>query len=138
MPKLYIEEFVGITNRLETLPLAFAIRKQYGHEIILDWRELDSFTVDDTKRGKVNLLAKLGAERVRNCDRNTFDGLRGKKILLRSLDGPPEYLDEIYMDIPAKIHLNAELAAEVKATFAKAGDRPVVGVHIRHGDFQVV
>src|SRR5512137_1426358 len=105
MAKLYIEEFVGITNRLETLPLAFAIRKAYGHEIILDWRELDSFSIDDTRRGKVTFLSKIGARRVRNCDRTMFDGLRGKKVLLRSLDGPPELLDPLYMEIPAKIHL---------------------------------
>jgi len=61
--KLYIEEFVGITNRLETLPLAFAIRKSRGHEIVLDWRELDSFSVDDTRRGKVNVISKIGAVR---------------------------------------------------------------------------
>lgn len=138
MSKLYIEEFVGITNRLETLPLAFAIREAYGHEIILDWRELDSFSVDDTKRGKVTFLTKLGAERVRNCDRAVFDRLARKKILLRSLDGPPELLDQIYMDIPAKLHLKDDLAASIKSMFASVSVRPVVGVHIRHGDFQVI
>lgn len=138
MPKLYIEEFVGITNRLETLALAFAIHEAYGHEIILDWRELDSFSVDGTNRGKVNLLAKLGAVRVRNCNRTIFDGLAKKKILLRSLDGPPELLDRIYMDIPGRIHLKEHLSISIKRTFASVSDRPVVGVHIRQGDFQVI
>ncbi|HET7776324.1 MAG TPA: hypothetical protein VFK74_08155 [Azospira sp.] len=69
MPKLYIDEFVGVSNRLETLPLAFAIAQTYGHEIILDWHELDSFSVDHTRRGKVGLLARIGAQRVRQCDR---------------------------------------------------------------------
>jgi hypothetical protein len=138
LPKLYIEEFVGITNRLETLPLAFAIQKEYGHNIILDWRELDSFSVDGTRRGKVTLLAKLGAERVRNCDEAIFGGLTGKKLLLRSLDGPPERLDPIYMDIAARIHIKEHLAAEIRAMFSALDNRPVVGVHIRHGDFQVV
>lgn len=138
MPKLYIEEFVGITNRLETLPLAFAIREAYGHEIVLDWRELDSFSVDDTRRGKVSFFAKLGAERIRNCDRTVFEGLAKKKILLRSLDGPPDLLDPIYMDIPARIHLESHLSTSIKKTFAPVSDRPVVGVHVRHGDFQVI
>ena len=138
MPKLYIEEFVGITNRLETLPLAFAIQKEYGHDIILDWRELDSFSVDGTRRGKVTLLAKLGAERVRNCDEALFSRLAGKKLLLRSLEGPPQRLDPIYMDVAARIHLKEQLAAEIRAMFSALGKRPVVGVHIRHGDFQVV
>ncbi|MDO9307561.1 MAG: hypothetical protein Q7V04_00705 [Deltaproteobacteria bacterium] len=138
MPKLYIEEFVGITNRLETLPLAFAIQKEYGHNIILDWRELDSFSVDGTKRGKITVFSKIGAERVRNCDEALFSRLAGKKIILRSLDGPPERLDDIYMEVAARIHLKESLAAEISAMFSAMDERPVVGVHIRHGDFQVV
>lgn len=138
MPKLYIEEFVGITNRLETLPLAFAIQNEYGHDIILDWRELDSFSVHGTRRGKVTFLAKMGAERVRNCDEARFSRLAGKKILLRSLDGPPERLDQIYMDVAARIQLNEHLASEIHTMFSILDKRPVVGVHIRHGDFQVV
>jgi hypothetical protein len=138
MPKLYIDEFVGISNRLETLPLAFAIRMAYGHDIILDWRELDSFRVDETRRGKVRILARLGAERVRTCDAVKFATLRDKKIILRSLNGPSEILDPIYMEVARKIHLNANLADNIRETFASVKDRPVIGVHIRHGDFIVV
>ncbi len=137
MPKLYIDEFVGITNRLETLPLAFAIRKAYGHEIILDWHELDSFSVDDTRRGKVRLLARLGAMRIRNCDEAIFAGLKDKKIILRSLDGPTDILDPIYLETASRIHLNPALASAIRAMFAPVQDRPVIGVHIRHGDYIV-
>ena len=45
MPTVYIDDFVGVSNKLETLPMAFAIRKAFGHEIVLDWPELDSFRV---------------------------------------------------------------------------------------------
>jgi len=138
MPKLYIEEFVGITNRLETLPLAFAIQQEFGHDIVLDWRELDSFDVEGTRQGRVTWLTKLGAERVRNCDEAVFNGLRGKKILLRSLDGPPQRLDPIYMQIPPKLHLKQHLVDDIRSTFAQVAGRPVVGLHIRHGDFQVI
>ena len=137
MPKLYIDEFVGITNRLETLPLAFAIRKAYGHEIILDWHEMDSFSVDDTRRGKVRLLARLGALRVRHCDAAQFANLRDKKIILRSLNGPSEILDPIYLETASKIHLNPSLATEIRAQFALVQTRPLVGVHIRHGDYRL-
>ena len=75
VPKLFIDEFVGISNRLETLPLAFAIRQAYGHDIVLDWHELDSMSVDGTARGKVGVLARLGALRVRECDRARFTRL---------------------------------------------------------------
>ena len=137
MPRLYIDEFVGITNRLETLPLAFAIRKAYGHEIILDWHELDSFSVDDTRRGKVRLLARLGALRVRNRDTALFANLGGRKIILRSLDGPADKLDPIYLEVAAKIHLKPWLAAEIRDAFAPQRQRPLVGVHIRHGDYRL-
>lgn len=137
MPKLYIDEFVGISNRLETLPLAFAIRKAYGHKIILDWHELDSFSVDDTERGNVRVLARLGALRIRNCDRALFDTLADKKIILRSLNGPGELLDPIYLETARKIHLATHLSASIKQCFAPYIDRPVVGVHIRYGDFRL-
>jgi hypothetical protein len=135
MPKLYINEFVGISNRLEALPLAFAIRQAYGHDIVLDWRELDSFSVSDTRRGKLHLLAKLGTLRLRDCDEAAFASLKGKKILLRSLDGPAKRLDAIYLEVAGKIQLESSLVRQVKETFATWAGRPVVGVHVRHGDF---
>ncbi len=137
MPKLYIDEFVGISNRLETLPLAFAIRKAYGHKIILDWHELDSFSVDNTQRGKVRILARLGALRIRNCDRALFNTLADKKIILRSLNGPSEFLDPIYLETARKIHLASHLVASVKQCFTPYINRPVVGIHIRQGDFRL-
>ena len=138
MPKLLIEEFVGISNRLETLPLAFAISRAYGHQIILDWNELDSFSVEETKRGKIHPFNKIGGLRVRNCDQDTFRNLAGKKIILRSLDGPSDILDPIYLEVAQKVKINPLLAEKIRQTFAKVGDRPVVGVHIRHGDFHVI
>lgn len=137
MPKLYIDEFVGISNRFETLPLAFALRQAYGHEIILDWHELDSFSVADTRRGRVGLMARIGAQRVRHCDAELFAGLAGKKIILRSLDGPADKLDPIYLETAARIRLGPELSQAVIACFAKLQGRPVVGVHIRQGDYRL-
>src|SRR5687767_1963223 len=137
MPKLYIDEFVGISNRLETLPLAFAIRGAYGHDIILDWHELDSFSVKDAVRGRMSVFAKLGALRVRNCDRALFDTLGGRKIILRSLDGPAELLDPIYLEVARKVKLAPGLARDIVDTFARLRGRPLVGVHIRHGDYEL-
>ena len=137
MPKLYIDEFVGISNRLETLPLAFALRQAYGHDIILDWHELDSFSVADTRRGKVRLLARLGAQRVRHCDAATFAELAGRKIILRSLDGPADRLDPIYLQTAARIKLAPPLRQAIVACFARVSGRPLVGVHIRQGDYHL-
>ncbi len=138
MPEIYIDDFVGISNKLETLPLAFAIRKTYGHEIILDWPELDSFSVADTRRGTVRILARIGAIRLRSCDDKRFRGLKNRKIILRSLDGPAFRLDPIYLEVAAKIRLNPDLAGEIRETFSRFGDRPVVGVHLRRGDYAEV
>ena len=137
MPKLYIDEFVGISNRLETLPLAFALRQAYGHEIILDWHELDAFHVEGTRRGKVRLLARLGAQRVRDCDAAMFASLAGKKIILRSLDGPGELLDALYLQTAARLKLVPALRQAISSTLARVHGRPLVGVHIRQGDYQL-
>lgn len=138
MPKLYIDEFVGISNRLEALPLAFAIRQAYGHEIILDWRELDSFSVTGTRRGRVRLLARIGALRVRDCDEALFETLAGRKIILRSLDGPAASLDPIYLETAARLRLAPHLAAAVSEMFERVRGRPLIGVHIRQGDYHLV
>ncbi len=137
MPKLYIDEFVGISNRLEALPLAFAIREAYGHEIVLDWRELDSFSVTGTRRGRVRLLARIGALRVRDCDAALFDTLAGRKIILRSLDGPAARLDPIYLATAARLRLAPHLAAAIHKMFERVGGRPLIGVHIRQGDYEL-
>ncbi|MDO9206115.1 hypothetical protein [Methylotenera sp.] len=137
MPKLYIDEFVGITNRLETLPLAFALKNAYGHSIILNWHELDSFSVEQTQTGKIGFWQKLGAERVRDCDEQKFKDLQHRNLVLRSLDGPLSLLDPIYMEVARKIHLKPSLAEVIKTSFAPYLQRPVVGVHVRHGDYHL-
>jgi hypothetical protein len=137
MPKLYIDEFVGITNRFETLPLAFALKNAYGHSIILNWHELDSFSVAGTQTGRIGFWQKLGAERVRNCDEQQFKDLQNRNLVLRSLDGPSSILDPIYMETARKIHLMPHLSTAIKASFLPYMHRPVVGVHVRHGDYHM-
>lgn len=136
MPTVYIDDFVGVSNKLETLPMAFAIRKAFGHEIVLDWPELDSFRVEDTRRGSVRVLARIGVTRVRCCDDRVFNSLRRKKIILRSLDGPAYRLDPIYLEVASRVHLDHVLSGDIRSFFSRIGDRPVVGVHIRGGDYQ--
>lgn len=135
MPTVYIDDFVGVSNKLETLPMAFAIRKAFGHEIVLDWPELDSFRVEDTRRGSVRILARIGAIRVRCCDDRLFNSLRRRKIILRSLDGPPYRLDPIYMEVASRIRLDPGLSGRVRSAFDAFGERPVVGIHLRRGDY---
>lgn len=138
MPTLYIDEFVGISNRFEALPLAFAIQHRFGHRIVLDWAELDSFRVEGTTRGKVRPWTKLGAIRVRNCDLALFNTLGDKKIICRSLDGPDEFLDPIYLDVARKVKAADFVIDGIERAFAPFAGRPVVAVHIRQGDYHMV
>lgn len=137
MPKLYIDEFVGITNRFETLPLAFALKNSHGHSITLNWHELDSFSVEGTQTGRIGFWQKLGAERVRECDEQKFKDLKHRNLVLRSLDGPSNLLDSIYMETARKIHLKPHLSEAIKASFLPYLKRPIVGVHVRHGDYHL-
>jgi hypothetical protein len=136
-PKLYIDEFVGITNRFETLPLAFALQKAHGHSITLNWHELDSFSVNGTQTGNIGFWQKLGAERVRDCDAQKFNDLKGRNLVLRSLDGPSDLLDSIYLEVAHKIRLKPHLSAAIQASFTPYLKRPMVGVHVRHGDYHL-
>jgi hypothetical protein len=138
MTTLYIDEFVGISNRFEALPLAFAIAQEYGHRIVIDWHELDSFSVEGTSRGKVGFWAKLGALRIRDCDLALFKTLKGKKVICRSLDGPAQYLDPIYLDVAKKVKAAAFVKEGIARAFAPWAGRPVVAVHIRQGDYHLV
>ena len=43
--KVFIDEYVGLSTRLEALAMGFLISEYYGHQVCLDWAELDSFRV---------------------------------------------------------------------------------------------
>jgi hypothetical protein len=83
----------------------------------------------------VRILARIGAIRVRSCDDKLFAELKGRKIILRSLDGPAFRLDPIYLEVAARVRLKPELAGAIRKTFSRFGDRPLVGVHLRRGDY---
>ncbi len=136
-PRVFIDDYNGITAHLETLSLAFAIQKAYGHEIVLDWKEFDALRVEETTIGKVRILARIGAIRIHQCDEQTFRTLGNKKIICRSEDGPPGILDPIYMEVASKVKVNGRLADQIIKTFESVNGSPVVGLHVRRGDFSL-
>lgn len=137
-PRVYIDDYNGITAHLETLSLAFAIHRAYGHEIILDWRELDALRVEETTVGKVGLAAKIGAIRIHQCDDQTFRTFKNrKKIICRSEYGPSSVLDPIYMEVAKKVKIRADLVDQIIRTFDPIKGCPVAGLHIRRGDFDL-
>ncbi|HAM53838.1 MAG TPA: hypothetical protein DCP92_25260 [Nitrospiraceae bacterium] len=137
-PRVYIDDYNGITAHLETLTMAFAIRKAYGHEIALDWRELDALEIKETIQRRVTILTKIGAVRLRHsCDKHTFQTLKGKKIICRSEDGPAEILDPIYLEVAKKVKIKRDVVDKIVRIFNAIQDRPIVGLQIRRGDFSL-
>jgi hypothetical protein len=134
----YISDFTGICNRLEALVFAFSIREYFGHEIWLDWPELDALQIATTRRGNGGLLKKINSIKVRDCDYATFTSLyKYKNIHIRGLAGAhPESLDRQLPRVIDAVRLRPELIAEVKNMYSRIGS-PVIGVHIRRGDFVV-
>jgi hypothetical protein len=134
--RIYLQEFIGLCNRLESLALSFAIRQKYGHEIFLDWHELDALGVDDTRRGAPGVFGRIGAFRLRECDDVVFAQLgRRNTIIQRTVYGPEAVTQPIYLSVARKIRLKKHLLAPIEEMFRAAQGRPVVGVHIRRGDF---
>lgn len=134
--KLFLQEYIGLCNRLESLTLAYAIQQAHGHEVLLDWAELDSLVVRGAIRGAPGFWGRLGALRLRESSRESFDELRQfRKILLRTFLGPSEKLDPLYRETIGRIPIRPAIASEIRAIFKPLQVRPVIGVHIRRGDY---
>ena len=137
--RLFLQEYFGLCNRFAALQLAFAIEKAHGHEVILDWRELDAITIAGTRAGAPGPLGRLGAFRLRDCTSATFRQLGGhRKILLRTYSGPPELLEPVLRSTIDRIGIRQVIAESIRGVFASLRGRPVVGVHIRRGDFPLL
>jgi len=134
--RIYISDYIGLCNRLESLPLSFAIEEKFGHQVCLDWPELDAFTVEGTVRRKMGLLDRIGKIKVRECNRELFDTLgKYRTVILRGMDGPDDLLTSWYLKSAQRLRLLPRHIETIRQTFAKYQGRPVVGVHIRRGDF---
>ena len=135
--RLYLNQYVGLVNRLESLILAFAIRRAHGHEIFLDWKELDALVIDGCGQGSIGPLRRIGALRWRSCtSEEVFAQLgRHRTIILRTYIGPPEILRSLRLPTVARIRVRAWVAAAIRDVFGPRADRPMVGVHIRRGDY---
>ena len=137
--KVYIDDCLGLCNRLEALVLARAIHRSFGHEIVLGWPELDVLRVEGTSRGRPGLWGRCGAARVRSCSPELFQGLAARRnILLRGFGGPEDKMAGVYEEAASCLGLCAPFAEGVAAALRKIGPRPLVGVHLRRGDFPLV
>ena len=59
--RVFITEYVGLSTRLEALAIAFMISDQFGHEVCIDWRELDALSVQGARIRSRGLLGRLNS-----------------------------------------------------------------------------
>ena len=134
--RIFITDYVGLSTKLEALAMAFMVREYFGHEVCLDWNELDALHVVGACRrgrgllGRVNSLKLLGDASV------GFDRIQNHvNVNLRTHHGPRHLLRKFYLPTAQRVKLRPDLIDVIRDTFSRYGNRPLVGVHIRRGDF---
>ncbi len=134
--RIFVTDYLGLCNRLEAMTMAFAIQARHGHEICVDWPQLDALEIDGTAIRSPGLLSRVGLLRLHTCTRAEFDVLgRWRNIYLRGPEGPDEVLDPLFLPTARRVRMRPAFARVVDEAFAPFAGRPVAGVHIRRGDF---
>ena len=137
--RVFITEYVGLSTRLEALAMAFMISDRFGHEVCIDWRELDALSVQGARVRGRGLLGRLNSLKLLGDASNAFERIAEySNINLRTHNGPRQLLEKYYLPTARRVKLRADLAAIIRETFARYAQRPLVGVHIRRGDFALV
>lgn len=135
---MYVSNFAGLANRIEALTIAFAIQARGGHRVALDWPELDVLRVAGTTRAVMpawRRLLRYKPRRVRSAEDLDRAAAHGT-VDLRIFYGEAAPLDLIYASVNARLRLERETAEAIARTFEiQAAKQPVVGVHVRRGDF---
>lgn len=138
MPRIFTSNFSGLANRLEGLTLSFAIQKAYGHDIYLDWPELDAFDVIGASRRKMRPWNRIGSLKLSTCDDAQFQTLGRYRTILQRVIYTPPVTQPFYLETARRIRPHEPYINTLEQTFAPFRGRPVVGVHIRGGDFALV
>ena len=136
--KVYLSNFSGLGNRLESLVLATMIQDHFGHQIFLDWPEAESLQVAGTRAGRLPTWERLFMQKVRDFDQAQLESLKDVRVIsLRSTYGPRELQRRYVLPAAARLRPHPRIAAAIRETLSPFGERPVVAVHIRQGDFHV-
>ena len=137
--RVFITEYVGLSTRLEALALAFLISERFGHEVCLDWHELDALQVAGTQQRGRGLLGRIDSLKLLGDASDNFDRIpKFTNVNLRTHHGPDALLREFYLPTARRVTLRADLVAVIRDTFSRYQHRPLVGVHIRRGDFPLI
>ena len=140
MKRVFISEYVGLSTRLETLALAFMISDKYGHQVCIDWPEVDALNIVGAHCRSRGLLGRLNSVKLRAdlMERNFPRIATRRNINLRTPYGPQNLLGPYYLQTGQRVKLRRDLVDIIRASFAPYAHRPVVGVHIRRGDFPLI
>ena len=136
--RVFITDFIGLSNRLESLTLAAAIQQAYGHEVVVQWPEQDSLEIEGVRQAPLRWWHRPGSVKVRDCSLEQFEALsHHNTIILRGLFGPESLMAPLYLEVAERIRLKEALANDLIERLSPFTHRPVVGVHIRRGDFRL-
>jgi hypothetical protein len=125
----------GLANRLESYALAFSISQLLGHKVCLQWPEQDVLEIDGIVCKKPNFFQRHFSHRFYKTE-DFCKSLANKKwIILKTIGrSHPELLDS-YNQAGQHVHLKKEISQQLKTWMNSLSDRPLVGVHLRRGDF---
>ncbi len=137
--RVFITEYVGLSTRLEALAMAFMISDYFGHEVCIDWKDTDALTIRGVQHRGRGLLGRIDNWKLREYSTETFHAIGAHHNLnLRTHEGPRHLLEKYYLPTAQRIKLRPDLIDTIRDTFAPYANRPLVGVHIRRGDFHMV
>jgi hypothetical protein len=129
----------GLGHRLEGLPLSLEIARRFGHEIFLDWPELEAFDVAGARRGGISPIDRLFGINIHQCDEAKLEGLRNyRRIIQHSIYVPKAVDENSYLNAYRRIRLRPKYVEAINRTFSCYREIPIVGVHVRRGDFRLM
>lgn len=138
--RVFVTEYVGLATRLEALAMAYLISDYYGHEVCIDWKELDALHVVGAQVRGRRLAGRIGALKLRGnvAPEELYRVATHRNVNLRTHQGPAHVLSRYYLPTAQRVRLRLDLVDAIRAGFAPHAGRPIVGVHIRRGDFPLV
>ena len=139
MKRVFVTEYVGLSTRLEALAMAFMISERYGHEVCVDWHELDALNIVGARRRGRGLTGRIDSHKLRHYSAEALHRVAShRNVVLRTHEGPRHLLEPLYLPTAKRVKLRPDLVEVIRDTFAPYAGRPLVGVHIRRGDFPLV
>lgn len=137
--KVFVTDYIGLCNRLEALTLSFAFQEYFGHEVCVNWPELDALRIIGARKRSLTVFDRIGAIKLRDCNEAEFAAAgKFRNVIQRTPGGMGDILDRLFLETAARLRLHPAFIDVIRKTFLAKGTRPIVGVHIRRGDFTLV